>query len=179
MQFAEIQRLISNLIRYVSVVEVDDAKAKVRVSDGGDFKSDWVEVLVPKAGTSSVWTMPSVDEVGLLLSPNGNISLGVFLSGLFDPSDAYLKGTGDTAVVKSSKTAIEGDLTIRGDVIIDGTISATGKIHSNDDLTTNTVTVNGHKHINAVGSPTPAPIPEPQSPVVSNFGDITQNNSPE
>lgn len=79
---AEILRLLHNLIRIGTVAEVDHASARVRVTIGGltTARLPWLEL---RAGETRTWNPPTLGEQVLVLSPGGDLSAGVVLSGLY------------------------------------------------------------------------------------------------
>lgn len=71
-----------NLIRFGTVlsVDADSARAVVRV---GDLPTKPLPWLSARAGASRTWSPPTVGEQVLVLSPNGNLSAGVVLTGIY------------------------------------------------------------------------------------------------
>lgn len=76
----ENQRNAANAIRYGTVMEVQGKKCRVK---SGGVESDFVPWFVPAAGEAIAWSVPSVGEQGLLLSPEGDTVGAVFLRGLY------------------------------------------------------------------------------------------------
>ncbi|WP_252275479.1 phage baseplate assembly protein V [Pseudomonas subflava] len=85
-QFAELARLIQNLIRLGTIAEVDVAAARVRV-ESGNLTTAWLPWLALRAGTSKEWDPPTEGEQVLLLSPSGLLTQGVALVGLFSEAN--------------------------------------------------------------------------------------------
>lgn len=82
---AEQRRQKGNLIRLGTIAEVDFGAARCRVHTG-ELTSDWIPWLVPRAGSTTEWSAPSVGEQGLMLSPDGDTLGAAFLRGAY--SDA-------------------------------------------------------------------------------------------
>lgn len=79
---AELLRLIHNLIRLGTIAEVDHATARCRVQIGEltTARLPWLEL---RAGETRTWNPPTLGEQVLVLSPGGDLSAGVVLSGLY------------------------------------------------------------------------------------------------
>ncbi len=67
----DLRRLLSNVLRFGTVAEVDLARARCRVQSG-ELLTDFVPWLVPRAGETIEWSAPSVGEQVILLSPGGD-----------------------------------------------------------------------------------------------------------
>lgn len=94
---AEHHRLISNLIRFCHVSEVDGGARRVRVQLDADWVSDWLPWFDTRSGSHlRTFAAPSVGEGGLLLSPSGEPGVGMFLPGA--PSDEVPAPSADAAV---------------------------------------------------------------------------------
>lgn len=85
MDLNELIRLLLNLIRKGSVLEVDHASKKCRVKTG-DLDSNWLPWFSLRAGTTQTWDPPTVGEQVMLFCPGGDPADGVVLCGLY--SDA-------------------------------------------------------------------------------------------
>ncbi|WP_302141742.1 phage baseplate assembly protein V [Halomonas alkalicola] len=122
---AELLRLIHNLIRLGTIAEVDHATARCRVQIGEltTARLPWLEL---RAGETRTWNPPTLGEQVLVLSPGGDLSAGVVLSGLY--RQAHPAPSGDENLIGTwypDGTRVEYDhqgntLTIDcvGDVII-------------------------------------------------------------
>ncbi|QXH34696.1 phage baseplate assembly protein V [Pseudomonas muyukensis] len=75
-------RMLACLVIPCSVVAVDLAAARVRVSDG-DWTSAWVRWHGQAAGKARHWRAPSLGEQGVLISPSGEPAQGTFVPGLY------------------------------------------------------------------------------------------------
>ncbi len=79
---SELNRKLANVIRIGVVKEIDYEKAKVRVKIG-EFLTDWLPWITMKAGEDRSWLPPNIDEQVIVLSPFGELSLGVALAGIY------------------------------------------------------------------------------------------------
>lgn len=81
MTLEEIARLLHNLIRVGTVIDVDCDAPAVRVS-AGELETNWLRWLEPRAGQTTDWDPPTVGEQVVLLSPGGELSGAIVLRGL-------------------------------------------------------------------------------------------------
>lgn len=143
---ADIDRRLASVLRFGTVVAVDAAAARVRVSFGGETESAWLQFGTGRAGGARVWAPPVVGEQVFIGCPQGDTGQGVILASL--PSAAYpppssdgaayridlpggvslLVSGGGIAIVAPSGLQITGDVTVTGDVIADG-ISLKTHVH--------------------------------------------------
>ncbi len=79
---SELQRKLANIVRIGVVKEVDYEKAKVRVKIG-EFLTDFLPWITSRAGEERSWLPPSINEQVVILSPLGELSLGVVLAGIY------------------------------------------------------------------------------------------------
>lgn len=79
---SELQRKLANIIRVGIVEKVDYEKARVRVKIG-EFVTDWIPWITSKAGEDKTWSPLSVDEQVVILSPLGELSLGIVLPAIY------------------------------------------------------------------------------------------------
>ncbi|QMV45882.1 phage baseplate assembly protein V [Wolbachia pipientis] len=70
------------LIRIGVVKEIDYEKAKVRVKVG-EFLTNWLPWITYRAGEDKSWSPPNIDEQVIILSPCGELSLGVVLPAIY------------------------------------------------------------------------------------------------
>jgi phage baseplate assembly protein V len=159
---ADIQRLIGDIGRLGTIVSVDLAGATCRLEVGEIVTGD-LPWLAPRAGTTRIWSPPSIGEQCLLLCPEGDTNAGIILPGIFSdarpaPSDKaeLLIACDDgarigydpeahalTALLPAGATArIEatGGITLVGDVTLEGKLTATG------DVVAAGVSLQHHKH---------------------------------
>ncbi|WP_265045412.1 MULTISPECIES: phage baseplate assembly protein V [unclassified Wolbachia] len=76
---AELNRRLANIIRIGLVKEIDYEKARVRVKVG-EFLTDWLPWITCRAES---WSPPNIDEQVVVLSPFGELSLGVVLPAIY------------------------------------------------------------------------------------------------
>lgn len=78
----EIYRLLTNMIRTGTILEVDLTRGLCRVQTG-ELQTTWLNWLTTRAGRSRTWWAPSVDEQVLLLSIGGDLTTAFVLPGIF------------------------------------------------------------------------------------------------
>lgn len=79
---SELNRKLANIIRVGLVKEIDYEKARVRVKVG-EFLTDYLPWITYRAGEEKSWSPPSIDEQVIVLSPGGELSLGVVLPAVY------------------------------------------------------------------------------------------------
>jgi phage baseplate assembly protein V len=79
--FAELLRLINNLIRLGTVAEVDPAAVRCRIKIG-DLETNWIRWVSARAGTTRDWDPPTVGEQVVVFAPGGDLSAAFFITGL-------------------------------------------------------------------------------------------------
>ena len=79
---SELQRKLANIVRIGLVKEIDYEKAKVRVQIG-EFLTDWLPWITNRAGEDKTWLPLSIGEQVIVLSPLGELSLGIVLAGIY------------------------------------------------------------------------------------------------
>lgn len=80
---AEGDRRQAGLVRMATVLEVDAANARVRVSFGGETRSAFIPFMVQRAGGAVVWSPPVVGEQVVVASPGGDTAQGVVLGSIY------------------------------------------------------------------------------------------------
>lgn len=109
MDSEELARLLHNLIRIGTVIDVDHSVAAVRVSTG-ELETDWLPWLETRAGQTTVWDPPTSGEQVVLLSPGGETAAGFVLRGIHSdlhPAPSYDKNK--TVRVFPDKALLEYD----------------------------------------------------------------------
>lgn len=81
-QITELYRLLTNMIRTGTILEVDLTRGMCRVQTG-ELQTTWLNWLTTRAGRSRTWWAPSVDEQVLLLSIGGDLTTAFVLPGIF------------------------------------------------------------------------------------------------
>ncbi|WP_265029741.1 MULTISPECIES: phage baseplate assembly protein V [unclassified Wolbachia] len=79
---SELQRKMANIVRIGIIKEIDYEKAKVRVKIG-ELLTDFLPWITSRAGEERSWLPPSINEQVVILSPLGELSLGVVLAGIY------------------------------------------------------------------------------------------------
>lgn len=78
---SEIVRTIPNLIRTGKIVEINTDKVRVRLSPS--LLTTWLQWIALRAGDVIDWCPPSIGEQVIVFSPNGDLTQGKVLAGLF------------------------------------------------------------------------------------------------
>ncbi|MDG6896587.1 hypothetical protein A6A19_00900 [Actinobacillus delphinicola] len=79
---SDAQRRIENIVRYGTIEEIDFNTARARVRTG-EIITDWLPWTVNRAGTTTIWSPPTKGEQVVVLSPSGELQLGVIILGLY------------------------------------------------------------------------------------------------
>ncbi|MOA13073.1 Phage-related baseplate assembly protein [compost metagenome] len=74
--YADLARMIENLIRFGVIAEVQMNPPRVRVKTG-ELLTTWLPWIAVRAGTDKDWAPPTVDEQVVLFSPSGQLANGV------------------------------------------------------------------------------------------------------
>lgn len=175
---ADINRRLENLIRIGRIKTITPAKPFTTVTVNlGEIMTAELRYLNLRAGTDQTWDPPSIGEEVLVLSPSGELALGVAIAGLNNeffptPSDelnkklrlyedgcficydvkthvleALLPEGGKAVLTASGGITLNGDTTINGNVNILGTTHASKKISTDDNI-------DAAKNISATGGMT-------------------------
>lgn len=97
MKQAESARLLQNLIRVGTVIQVDYVQYVARVKTGAN-KTDWIRWGVQRAGDAQTWWAPSVGEQVVILSPGGDLENAFIAFSLYG-SEALPPDTSQTSHV--------------------------------------------------------------------------------
>ncbi len=83
-QFADLKRLVENIVRVGTIVAVDHGitPPMVRVQLSEKATSDWRPYIEQRAGDTGTWNPPTVGECVLFFSPGGETAGGFALSGV-------------------------------------------------------------------------------------------------
>lgn len=90
---AEIQRLLCNLIRIGTVLEIDYELHRARV-ETGENQTDWLQWPEQNAATVKTSNPPEIGETWLLLSPSGDLSQAVLALRLSSEQFPALENSG-------------------------------------------------------------------------------------
>lgn len=83
---ADLYRRLANLLREGTVHEVRHTDPpRLRVATG-DLITDWLPWLELRAGTTVTWSPPTQGEQCLVLAPDGDLTAGVVLVGVYSDS---------------------------------------------------------------------------------------------
>jgi phage baseplate assembly protein V len=179
----ELDRRVSNLIRFGTIAEADYALAKVRVRCG-DILTGWLPWLTPRAGGNKTWDAPETGEQVVILSPSGELNQGLVFGSLFQAlmpapvatpekhHTVYIDGAvleydrnahhlsailpaGATVQLTSS-----GGITINGNITLTGDITLTGTLTASVDVIGGGKSLKTHKHggVTAGGAQTGVPV---------------------
>lgn len=154
MNLNELLRLILNLARKGTVLEVDHQAALCRVASG-ELETNWIPWLAIAAGTTRDWRPPTAGEQVLLICPGGDPADAVALSGIYSdkipaPSEkpnAHTRIYPDGAVFEYDHENQVLQLTLperavlnlvassavnikTGTVNVDGSLKTTGNVHA-------------------------------------------------
>lgn len=78
---SELIRTIPNLIRIGKIAEINADKVRVRLSPS--LLTTWLQWIALRAGDVVHWSPPSIGEQVIVFSPNGDLTQGKVLAGLF------------------------------------------------------------------------------------------------
>ncbi len=78
---SELVRTIPNLIRTGKIAEINADKVRVRLSPS--LLTTWLQWVALRAGDVIDWCPPSIGEQVIVFSPNGDLTQGKVLAGLF------------------------------------------------------------------------------------------------
>lgn len=173
--FAQLNRLLENLLRLGTVAEVDHQAARVKVQSGR-LLTGWLPWLTLRAGDDREWNPPTVAEQVVLLSPSGQTANGVAIVGLFSdqhPANgdrpglhrrtyrdgavieydsiahhlrAILPEGGSTELVSTGGITITGDITHQGNYTQTGNQTVAGTVTVSDDVLAAGISLVTHTH---------------------------------
>lgn len=102
-------RMLANLVRIGTVKELDAAKARVKIQMG-ELISDWLPWVTTAAGSTRVYSAPSVGSQVVVLAPSGEITQGVVLPAVYQDAYGPNADSGDThRVTFADGTVVEYD----------------------------------------------------------------------
>ncbi|HDG7722477.1 TPA: phage baseplate assembly protein V [Klebsiella quasipneumoniae] len=97
MDFAELIRLLENVVRTGTVTEIDEGKWRVRVQSGG-LETAWLRWNAQRAGAFKVWVPPSIGEQVWFLCLGGNTDVA-FIGGSLYSDDNPAPGASRNEMV--------------------------------------------------------------------------------
>lgn len=83
MEIAELIRLLENIARTGTVMEIDEKNARVRVQSGG-LETTWLRWTAQRAGAFKVWVPPSIGEQVWFLCLGGNTDVAFIGGSLYN-----------------------------------------------------------------------------------------------
>lgn len=83
---SELDRRLANLLRYGTIAQLDEARARATV-DLGDITTEWLPWFALRAGADTAWWAPEPGEQVMVFSPSGELAMGTILPGIY--SDAH------------------------------------------------------------------------------------------
>ncbi|MFJ2986601.1 phage baseplate assembly protein V [Collimonas sp. NPDC087041] len=158
---SELLRLLSNLIRFGTIADIDHDAQRVRVRVGGNLTT-WRPWITLRAGDAQSWFPPSVGEQVIVFSPEGELTNAVILPALYSdksrpPSTNPAHHT--TRYVDGTVIQYDSDAHTLSATLPDGTsvTVAPGKVTSNAEdtectgnlLVQKNLIVNGFAALNA------------------------------
>jgi phage baseplate assembly protein V len=159
----ELDRRISNLIKFGTVQAADYVNATVRIK-AGDILTDWLPWQTQRAGGNISWHAPEIGEQVVVLSPSGELNQGVVLIGLYQSLKPPAVATPNIhQIVYSDGAIVEYDrhmhhlkavlpdgatMAVRatGGMTIIGDITLTGTLTASVDVIANGISLHNHKH---------------------------------
>jgi phage baseplate assembly protein V len=168
---SEHARMISNMIRVGSVVELDTEKGLVKVRAGG-VVSDWIHFAADRAGPVRRWNPPRPGEQVVIACPGGELEHGVVLGSIYQdkyphggtskyqdrtvyPDGSVVEFNAEThtltvTAAKEGKVVINcknAEIKATGELKIDTpTAKFTGDIKADGDVQAGSVSLKDHKH---------------------------------
>ncbi|HHR1550249.1 MULTISPECIES: phage baseplate assembly protein V [Klebsiella] len=97
MDLAELVRLLENVVRTGTVMEIDEEKWRVRVQSGG-LETTWLRWNAQRAGAFKIWVPPSVGEQVWFLCLGGNTDVA-FIGGSLYSDDNPAPGASRNEMV--------------------------------------------------------------------------------
>ena len=78
---SDIARTLANLIRTGVIAEVDGDKARVQLAP--NLSTTWLRWVTGRAGDARTWWSPSIGEQVIVFSPDGDLTKGKILCGIY------------------------------------------------------------------------------------------------
>jgi len=162
-QAGENERRGSSMVRIGRVVALDPAKARARVSFGGETESADLPFMAMRAGAARVWAPPAVGEQVWVLAESGETAQGVILGAAFQDAMPQPSSTGEAVEVHlgDARLVIEPDSIVLAVSGVSLTISGAGVAVSGGQVTHNGVNI-GDDHVHSGVTPGPSTTGGPQ-----------------
>lgn len=179
---ADLSRMIENLIRFGTIVQVQMTPPRVRVKTG-ELLTGWLPWVATRAGEDQDWNPPTENEQVVLFSPSGQLANGVALTGLFSAENAangdrpglhrctyrdgavieydsianHLRATlpdaGTTEIISKGGLHIVGPITHEGDYTQTGNQNINGKVTVSQDVVAADISLVKHPHSGVKSGP--------------------------
>lgn len=171
-QISETNRLLHNLVAVGTVLEVDAAQGKMRLSVG-DNETDWVSIPAMASGALKVWRCPTVGEQFVMVNQSGNLGNALVLAALPSEDNPNPSSHADEIVFdmpagrfvvnqatgKANLTLNELTLDI-ANININGDISQNGKLIASDDVLAGGISLKTHIHLGVTSGTSSTGIPQ-------------------
>jgi len=120
---SELFRRVSNIIRIGKVISVDYTKAKAKVKIG-NLTTEYLPWLTPSTAT---WIPLKNGEQVLVLSPNGDLRMGMILPALYQNSKTP-PAHDSNKITFNVDVAHKGAISVTGNITTSGKVTATGEV---------------------------------------------------
>jgi phage baseplate assembly protein gpV len=153
---AESDRRSASMVRVARVVSVDPAKARARVTFGGETESAELPFMAMRAGAAKVWAPPAVGEQVWVLAESGDTAQGVILGAAFQADMPAPSSAGEAVEIHlgSASFIISPDsiqLSVGG---VTMTVSGGGLAIEGGSVTHNGTNIgDDHKHSGVLSGP--------------------------
>lgn len=142
----EIYRLLNNLIRTGTVLEVNLQDGLCRVQTG-ELQTTWLNWLTSRAGRTRTWWAPSVDEQVLLLSIGGDLTTAFVLPGIYSDANSAPSVSADALHINFPDGAVIEYEPETSALTVSGIKTATVTASESVDVTVPVVTVKASQKI--------------------------------
>ena len=156
---SELFRRVSNIIRIGKVISVDYTKAKAKVKIG-NLTTDFMPWLTP---STSAWIPLKNGEQVLVLSPNGDLRMGMILPALYQNTKSP-PAHDSNKITFNVDVNHKGNVTATGNISTSGNITTTGKVTATGEVEGKGKKLSTHKHefsYNAGDTPSTAKTEQP------------------
>ncbi len=137
----ELFRRINNLVRVGCVIDVDYSAAKARVQIGS-LTTAYLPWMIP---STSAWIPLKVGEQVVVLSPNGDMAMGIILPALYHSGCPAPSSDASTISIVADIEQT-GNQTITGALETSGEITAGADITASGEVTGNGIALSTHTH---------------------------------
>lgn len=142
----EIYRLLNNLVRTGTILEVNLTDGLCRVQTG-ELQTTWLNWLTSRAGRSRTWWAPSVGEQVLLLSIGGDLTTAFVLPAIFSDEHSAPSASADAVHISFPDGAVIAYEPETSALTVSGIKTATVTASESVVVTVPAVTVTASKEI--------------------------------